>query len=281
MVLRSRSPIAILLLLLLLVEKPHGLQFHKNLVKHAGAAAVIFGSATFGSVPSMAIDDSIYGSLEAAIVEASDATYPVLKSLSAETVSPLTTKIVSLVNKKMDRSKLEKAVESAADAVLGIDTDKVDKFTTRVKSAYDGASGNACDTIPIAASNVFSDIISGVESSHLADAQGKVAAALQAIPKSSSGELCLPASKEGLEQLWFGQTELIFNIPTPLKKEFAASTSAAVGSVPNADLLRLLPDAKKVLKGVDTKTAVKFETAGKTLDSVLKSDVRLKALSVK
>jgi hypothetical protein len=103
---------------------------------------------------------------------------------------------------------------------------------------------------------------------------------VSAVPASTGG-ICLP-SKEGLEQVWIGQTQLVLSIPTPIKQQLAANIAPAAKSIPSAELLRLLPDAKKaLLGGVDRKEGFKFQDAGVALPrQSLKQDYQFKSLQI-
>jgi hypothetical protein len=87
----------------------------------------------------------------------------------------------------------------------------------------------------------------------------KFASANQAIPKTATG-LCLPATAQGLQQLWMGQMELTLNIPRPEARAFVTATASAISSVPSAELLSLVPVAKKTFTSnvTDKKTIATF-----------------------
>jgi hypothetical protein len=264
------------------LQQPQPQKAFSFVAKHA-AAACIAGSLLLGQ-PSFAISDVIDGPLAKAIVDASDATYPVLKSLTAGTVSPLATKITSLLTKKIAANKLTIALDSGANALLSIPDDNLEKFTATVKASYEGVSKDSCSAVPLLpvdAVSTFtsSEAFSKLDASKVSQVTKKIASLTQAVPSTAEG-ICLPASKEGLEQLWIGQTELTLKIPRAAKQELVSSLSGALKSIPNAELLRILPEAKKITKGVDAKTAKKFEMAGENLDKVLKQDARFKSLQV-
>lgn len=256
----------------------------KVVAKHTAAFCLAGACLLAGPIaPASAAADTVYGSLETAIIDASDATYPVLKSLTAEMVSPLGTKISNLITKKMSADKLATALDSGANALLSIPDDKLEKFTTTVKESYAGVSGISCSSIPLpvdAINSLTPTATASVDAAKLEQVTKKLASTAQAIPFTSTSGICLPASKEGLEKLWIAQTELVINIPKAAKQDLVAKAGSAVKSVPNSDLLRVFPDAKKLLKGVDPKTAKKFELTGQTLDKVLKQDLRFKSLSM-
>jgi hypothetical protein len=245
------------------------------------AAAVCVGCLLF-CPPAMAIDTTVAGSLQQAIVEASDATYPVLKSLTSETVSPLANKIANLLTKKVSPERLSMALDSAANALLAIPDEKLDQFTQTVKASYEGVSASSCSAIPLPMDAITtfasSDAVKQVDSETLSRAIQKISALRQSIPSSDSS-LCLPASPQGLEQIWVGQTELALTIPKGVKQELAGKAATAIKSIPSAELLRVFPDAKKVLGNVDRKVASKFQQTSVNLDKAIQKDGRFQAFS--
>jgi hypothetical protein len=248
------------------------------------AAAFCVAGCLFWGQPVAAASDVVYGNLEKAIIDASDATYPVLKSLTTETITPFGNKVANILTKKMAAEKLSTVVDCAANALLSIPDDNLDKFASTVKESYQGVSSVSCDAVPLPLDAfgmvTSSEAFAKLDSEKLSQVAKKLSATTRAIPFSEKG-ICLPASPEGLEQVWIGQTELIISIPRAVKQDFATSGAAAVKSIPNADLLRVLPDVKKVLGGVDKKAANKFQETGKTLDQVLKQDRRFQAFQAK
>jgi hypothetical protein len=78
--------------------------------------------------------DDVFGSLETAII---DASYPVLQSLTSETVSPLANNIANILANKIPAEKLAKALDSTANTLLSI------------QSSYQDISIESCSTIPI------------------------------------------------------------------------------------------------------------------------------------
>jgi hypothetical protein len=256
----------------------------KECNKHA-AAFCVAGCLLFGPPVNAAETNNkqVFGTLEQAIIEASDATYPVLKSLTADSINPLANKVANLITKKIASEKLALAADSAANALLSISDDKVGKFTSIVKESYTGvSSADSCATtipLPLNAINIVanSDGVAKLDLVKVSQVLKKFSSITQAVPFSTEkGILCLPDSQEGLEQIWIGQTELVLSLRPfpPSFQDFAVKGAAAAKSIPNADLLRVLPDAKKIISGVDRKTANKFQDSGKNLDKVLKQDRR-------
>jgi hypothetical protein len=265
----------------------HNQVLHKKAteIAHGAAALCLAGCLCLGSAsPAVAVTDEIYGSLETAIIQASDATYPVLKALTPETAGPLANKIAKLLTSKVPAEKLATALDSTADTLLSIPDEKLGKFVATVKTSYEDISSDTCQSIPFPAdaANVVvgSEAVSKLSSEKVQQVAEKIISPLVSAVPASNGRFCLP-SKKGLEQVWISQTQLVLSIPTPIKQQLAANIAPAAKSIPSAELLRLLPDAKKaLLGGVDRKEAFKFQEAGVALDKALKQDYRFKSLQI-
>jgi len=251
---------------------------NKNLIQEC-VAGVLCGAAMMllSPTPALAFLDTVdKGSpLENAIVKMSDASYPVLSSLTDDNVVSLGNKLTKVVVEKIPPS----AIELGIDAFLGIPSEKLDKWTTTLKQSYDGVSPDSCQSIPVPVESLrkLADGVK-IDETKLKTLQDKFSASNQAVPKIAT-RICLPSSKEGLEQLWIGQTELAMNLPKKETLEFARAASKAISSVPNAELLRIVPDAKRAFtSGIDTKTSLKFEKAGIALDKTIRQDPRFQRL---
>ena len=273
----------------------------KALSKNAAniKAGVMVGSVFAMSImfqPSIAIAISS-DPLEAATINMADAAYPVLTSLGD--ISSLTNKLVKLGN-KISVSKTTGALDKGIDCFLAIPDKGVADFVTRLESSYEGVSvsDNSCTSfipIPIAPIEEWasSEAVQALDSTKVKALQDKFQAVNQAVPQtvtriqsseSESGyrNICLPATKEGLETLWIGQTELTLNVPRPEARAFASSASSALQSVPGKEFLNVYPDAKKVFtSNVDKKAVFKFEANAKALEKVIQSDSRFIQRGVK
>ena len=259
-----------------------------KMIHHAFSISLITGTLILGSPQSaLSVSDDVSGPLETAILDASRATYPILKSLSPTTITPIANKVATIVTKKIPSEKLTKAVDGTADTILAIPDDKLDTFLNSVKSSYQDISLDTCNTVPFpaAAASIISSSegITNINSEKLTLVTDKVLTPLsQTIPYDTNrGVICLPPnSKEGLQQIWVSQTKLFLSIPTPIKQQLASDISPALKSIPSTELLRILPDVKKVLAGVDRKEAFQFQETSKVLDKALKQDYRLKSISL-
>ena len=220
--------------------------------------------------------------MENAIIQASDATYPVLESLTLDTVSPLSKKITKLLTTKVPTEKLTKALVDGTDTLLSVPDDNINKFVSTVKASYQDINIDTCTKLPIPEESLSllteSEAFSNIQTEKIQQVNDRIINPIvKSIPSPEKGAICLP-SKQGLSEVWLGQTKLVLAIPTPMKQKFGADLAPVVSSIPNSDLLRILPDAKKILSGVDRKQAFRFQESSKNLDKALKQDYRFKSL---
>ena len=249
----------------------------------AGTLSTILLTANAGPASAAATTSSetITGTLAAAIVQVSNTGYPVLTSI--EDVSPLTSKLADIVDKKMSPFKAAEALDQGIDTFLSIPDANIQTFAGVLKSSYAGVSGESCQTLrgTAAAANQFASlsVVQGLDATKVQALGDKFAAANQAVPHNQqSGDICWPASRTKLADILVGQTELTFRgIPedSPEAKAFVYSLKRAVGSVKPADLVPLLPEAKKTFGNVDAKTSKQFQMAGSALERAFQDDVRV------
>ena len=243
------------------------------------AAGVISSTFILNPAPAVAADAVSGTPLEAPIVQISEAAWPVFNALPD--VAPLAGKFLNLIDQKIPAAKGTDALNMGIDAFLAIPDEKIATFaTTLSSSSYGGVSGDSCSAIAgtQATTAQFASLsaVKGVDAAKLKSLETKYASANKAVPKTSSGDICLPASEKGLEALWIGQTELTLNIPKAESTAFAGSLKTALSSVPAPEWLRLLPDVKKTVGGsVDVKAALQLEKAGKALEKAFQGDARI------
>lgn len=247
------------------------------LANHLLAGAVSAVLLTTFPAPVVASDAVSGTALEAAIVQVSDAAYPVFASI--EDVSLLSGKLVGIVDKKIPVPKATEALDKGIDMFLAIPDDKVAKFASVLQSSYEGVSSDNCKALfgTRTASAQFAALpaVQALDGNKVKALKDKYASANQAVLQQS-GDICLPPSRKGLEQVWIGQTELTLNMPKAESKAFVSSLTNAVKVVPTPDWLRLLPDAKNTFtSNVDAKVATKFEKAGKALERAFQDDARI------
>jgi len=253
-------------------------------VKNVAAAAVLSALMLVGPItPQPAI--AVAPPLEAALIEASDATYPILKTLKPETVSPVFNSIVKLLL-KVPSDKLVNFLDKGIDVILTIPDSDIESFTATIKDSYGDLATGSCDLVPlpIAAADKFtsSEALSQVDQAKLKALNDKIDATLKAIPKQSgeAAAICLPDEKS-LEKIFIAQTELSLKLDKSALQAFNVAGTSLGKSIAPAEAFRLLPEFQKTERGVDAKARTRFEKAGKAVDSAIKRDVSFARLAGK
>lgn len=249
----------------------------------AGAAAIFCLTAAGPAAPQTAL--AVSPPVEAALIEASDATYPILKTLTPETISPVSNSIVKLLGKKVAPDKFANLLSKGIDVILSISDEELATFTTSVKDAYGEMSAYSCDLVPLptAAVDNFLNLegLKMVDETKFKALDEKVGATLKAIPKQADGAaVCLPEEKN-LEKLFIAQTDLSLKVNPNSLKEFGAAGSSVGKTIPLGELLKLLPEFQKTERGVDMKAKKRFENAGKGVDTAIKRDASFMRLTGK
>jgi len=253
--------------------------------KNVGAAAVLCTLTFFGPITPQAAD-AIAPPLEAALIETSDATYPILKTLKPETVSPVFNAIVKLLVNKVPSDRFVNFLDKGIDVILSIPDDDLASFTVSVKDAYGDLATTTCDLVPlpVAAADKFitSEGFAKVDQVKLKALNEKLAATLTAFPKQGgdAAAICLPEEKN-LEKIFIAQTELSLRLNKNALQEFGAAGASVGKAIPPAELFRLLPEFQKTERGVDVKARNRFEKAGKSLDTAIKRDASFARLNGK
>uniref|UniRef100_A0A7S1FUP2 Uncharacterized protein n=1 Tax=Corethron hystrix TaxID=216773 RepID=A0A7S1FUP2_9STRA len=236
-----------------------------------GAAVCIFAAG-----PALAVAPM----LEAALIEASDASYPILRSLTPETLNPFPETLVGILEKRVPADRLTNLIDKGISAFLSIPETNVAAFVKATEDATAGLSPESCDLVPLpsGAAARFANLpgVADVDGAKLKAAQERAAPALKAFP-GAEGRICLP-SEAGLEKLFVAQTDISLSTSRFAFGEFGAAAELAGKSIPLTDLSRLLPQIQKTQRGVDMKARSRFESAGKNLDKAIKRDVQFARL---
>jgi len=267
-------------------------------VKNSVTVAIVCGVSltfTFPFAPHAA-NALVSPPVREALVEASDATYPILKSLKPEYIDPVFNGIVKLLVKTVPSDKFGKFLDKSADVIISIPDNDLASFTSALKDAYGDQSPTSCDLVPLPvdAANKFamSEALTKVDPNKLKILNEKLDATIKAIPKQETkmddGDtsrttvtaICLPSEKD-LEKVFVAQTELSLTVNQAVLQDFGNAATVVGKSIPPSDLIRLLPEFQKTQRGVDAKAKKRFENAGKAVDKAIKRDYAFARLSGK
>ena len=209
--------------------------------------------------------------LNDAIVELAEASYPILKAQQAETFAPFQDKVGSLLLKKIKPEKLAKSIDLGLDALNSVPDEKVRALEAAVKEAYSGVNPQSCDLVALPPTSLVervkaSDAVAKVDPSKLQRFGDKYGGAYKALAKTDAA-ICLP-SAEALDKLALAQADVGRAIGAEESKKFGVWTEAALkSSIGLSDALPLATDAKKLAPSATAQEKLRFQKAGKTVEN--------------
>ena len=163
--------------------------------------------------------------LNEAIVEVSESSYPVLKALKAEEFTAFSEKLGGLIldSPNLKPEALTKSIELGLDVFNSVPEANVKSFVDLEKKAFSGLSTDSCTLVPLPSARLgdkFGKAAAGVDAEKLKAFGQKYNPTLSAIPKTASAA-CLP-SAAALDELSLAQAEL--------GRSFGAAESKAFGA---------------------------------------------------
>merc|ERR1719162_2256021 len=249
------------------------LPVHPAKVAEAGKAflAAACSASLLAGVPHQAIAAP---SLNEAIVEVSQTSYPILKALTAETFVPFSAKIGKLVL-DIAPDKLDKSIELGVDAFLSVPPEKLAALNGVVKDSFAGLEAASRTLVPLpsaASANKFKEVATAkVDAAKLkafAEAYGPT---LSALPRTEAA-ICLPSSA-ALDKLSLAQAEVGRSFGAAESKAFAAYTTPVLkGAVTISKVFPLLDDAKRLAPSATGQEKAAFQAAGKRIESAAKGE---------
>merc|ERR1740139_218506 len=258
------------------------LPVHPAKVAEAGKAflAAACSASLLAGVPHQAIAAP---SLNEAIVEVSQTSYPILKALKAETFVPFSAKIGKLVL-DIAPDKLGKSIDLGVDVFLSAPAEKLATLNGVVKESFAGIEAASCTLVPLpssAAATKFKDIATAsVDAAKLkafAEAYGPTLAAL---PKTEAGDfICLPPSAS-LDKLSLAQADVGRSFGAEESKRFSAYTTPVLkGAITISKVFPLLDDAKRLAPTATSQEKAAFQAAGKRIESAAKGEAQKASLA--
>lgn len=226
----------------------------------AATSALLVGS------PQMAI--ALPPSLNDAIVELSEASYPILKAQTAN-FPPFTAQVGDLFL-KIKPDKLAKSIDLGLNVFDSVPADKVAAFTSVVKAEYSGVKTDTCSLVPLPPQSLLekvkaSSAVSQVDSAKFSAFADKWGAAFAALPKTESA-ICLPSTPASLDTLALAQADVGRAFGVAESKAFGVWTNAMLkSSIGLSDALPLADSAKKLAPSATSAEKMRFEKAGKMI----------------
>ena len=172
--------------------------------KSALLAATLSASLLVSAPPALATP-----TLDDAIVEVSQSSYPILGALQGETFVPFSDTLARLVL-DIPPEKLGKSIDLGVDVLLSAKPEPLSSLSALVKDSFKGVETSSCTLVPLpspAAADQFKAIAtSAVDAAKLKAFANTYGPTLSALPKTSTA-ICLPASA-ALDKLALAQAEV-------------------------------------------------------------------------
>ena len=239
------------------------------------ALALLISAALLATPPALAAPSQ--PTLDDAIVEVSQTSYPIIKALRAETFVPFTEKIGELIIARLTPQELSTTIALGIDVFNSVPGETVSAFTAVVKDALANLKTDSCTLVPLPSAttaNAFVKIArSNVDSAKLSGLTAKWGPAVEALPTTGKA-ICLPPV-ETLDRLALAQADI--------GRSFGGEESRRLGKYAKPvfalgitidDALPLLADAKRLTPSATNAEKTAFRFAGKKIESVAKREAR-------
>jgi len=262
-----------LLLVCLSLSSALRLQPPSALAKAKAAFVAAMCSAQLCAGTAQAAVTPGYPNLPAAIVETSQASYPILKALPKDTFPPFADKIGNIVL-GIKPEKLAKSIDLGIDMYLSVPQEAVTTFNGALKDAFGDLKPDNCDLVPLPSPAFVSKVASSealaqVDAAKLAAFNEKWGASLSALSKTDTA-ICLP-SPEKLEKLALAQADIGRSFGAAEAKKFNEYFGAAAkGSIQPAKVLPLVGEGQKQTMGASLKERQRFKAAGAQVEQAAK-----------
>jgi len=212
--------------------------------------------------------------LEEAIVEVSETSYPIIKALRPETFRPFSEKVANLIL-DIKTVKLGPSISAAADVFNSVPAATRTEFTGVVKDAFENLRTDSCTLVPLPPPNIverFSAIATEtVDPAKLKAFEAAWGPALGALAKTDDA-ICLPPVAT-LERLALAQAEVGRSFGAVESKAFEKATVPTLKSTLTINkLLPLIDDAKRLASAATPKEKAAFQAAGKKVEYAAKQE---------
>lgn len=236
------------------------------------AIPIILTTATLIQ-PSSATAATTMMTLDEAIVEVSETTYPILKGLDKDKFQAFSTKLGDTLL-RITPDKLGTSIGLGLDVLESVPQDKLEAFNGVLKEAYADVNTDSCYLVPLPPMtivNKFTAIaIETIDAKKVQAFETKWTPSIKALKKTEEG-ICLPPQRSSLNKLALAQAEIGRSFDVPTTKAFTKYVSPVLQSSITLDkALRLAEESKGVSPGASPQAKKEFAAAGKKIESVAK-----------
>ena len=257
---------------LLFASLGSALRLHPSLTSQQAKCALV---SALCSVPLLApLPSSAVQTLDEAIVEVSEAAYPLISALDAKTFVPFTEKIGSIVL-SLPPAKLGSSIEAGIDVFDSVSPERLKAFNGALSDAFGGLKTDSCTLVPLP-SKAIAERFQGIAVETVPSEKLKAFAStwgptIEGLPKTDAA-ICLP-SKDSLNRLSLAQAEVARSFGAAEQSTFAKVAGPALKSKFSlGTLLPLVDDAKKVGAGASPQEKAAFQAAGKKIEAAAKRE---------
>jgi hypothetical protein len=207
--------------------------------------------------------------LDGAIVEVSEASYPIIKALNAKTFEPFSEKVANLIL-DINPDELGNAISLGIDVLNSVPAEKLTAFDKELTDAFADLKVDSCTLVPLppaALATRFQSIaILNVDKFKLLSVDTKWGTELNKLAKTESA-ICLP-SVDALGKLALAQAEVGRAFGAEESARFVAyATPLLKSTISIGKVLPLVNDAKDLaLTTATPKERAAFEAAGKKFE---------------
>lgn len=222
---------------------------------------------------------AVLPTLNEAIVEVSESSYPILKALDATNFQAFTTKIGDLLLDRIPADKLGKSIELAMNALDSVSTSKLEEFNGILKVEYSDVKTESCTLVPLppmSLVNKFQTLaIDKVNPDTLATFQKTWKPSVDALSNAKTDNaICLPTSRSSLDKLALAQADVGKSFGKSEVKAFQAYTGPVLkSSITIGKALSFVEDAKTLAPTASPQAKKDFATAGKRIEAASKLEV--------
>lgn len=200
------------------------------------------------------------------IVEITDASYPIIKQLTAEKFQPFIGKVTDLL---LQAKELDATIDAGLDWFNSIPDAKVAATTDAVKAAFDGLDPASCAVVPLPSAATFDKVVAraaGADAGKLKTFADRAAPVVKEFVRNKDDPslICLPPMNK-LEAAALAQADAANAANLGAGMRFNVQASKAAATAPKGPLLQLFTgyDGAKQTLGATREERARFQAAGK------------------
>eukprot|EP00532_Pseudo-nitzschia_australis_P000389 CAMPEP_0168185448 /NCGR_PEP_ID=MMETSP0139_2-20121125/13849_1 /TAXON_ID=44445 /ORGANISM="Pseudo-nitzschia australis, Strain 10249 10 AB" /LENGTH=250 /DNA_ID=CAMNT_0008107279 /DNA_START=241 /DNA_END=993 /DNA_ORIENTATION=- len=228
------------------------------------------------TMPPVPASHAAVPTLNEAIVELSETSYPILRTLDTVNFQAFSVKIGELLL-DINPDKLGKSIDLGIDVLDSAPAEKLEDFNGVLKEAYADLSTDSCRLVPLPPATIvnrFATIAAEkVDADKLQTFRETWKQSLGALPKTDD-KICLPPTRSSLDKLALAQADLARSFGKAESKAFASYTAPILKTtIAQKKTLSLLDDAKTLAPTATPQAKKEFAAAGKKAEAASQLEI--------